>query len=277
MLRKLSVAAMATASILAVPLQAAPLAPTSPWNLNYTATSCDAKRRFGDIAIVISPAPLGETYRLMMEFPGNARLARQHPAKLTFAGDAQGERLTALIFPLSKKGQRGLYAVLPSATAERILETGELDLRIGIEPATKTISFTMAHIELALGKSAGLRKALATCLADLQRHWGMADGKLPEPAPGGQPSGNLTGLFRSEDYPADAFLAGQGGQTNFLIMVGTDGRVMDCIVRQSSGVASLDAMGCQVIRQRARYQPAKDAAGKPIVGTLVQSVKWVLQ
>ena len=56
---------------------AAPLQPTSPWNVNYTATSCDAKRRFGDVALVITPAPLGETMRALAHLGESLALQRE--------------------------------------------------------------------------------------------------------------------------------------------------------------------------------------------------------
>ena len=256
--------------------EAAPLQPTSPWNVNYTATSCDAKRRFGDVALVISPAPLGETMRILIEMPGGARRARQFPAQFDSRDGRGPEAATALVYPLSKKGLRGLYAVLPKASVERALASGEMEIRAG-NAIGKRIGSPTAQAYLALGKTASLLKALETCLADLQKHWGMVDGKVPDSAVRSQVVGNLMGLFTSNDYPLDAVNAGQSGQTAFLLMIGTKGEVMDCLIQESSGIASLDAMGCQVIRERAKFQPATDAAGKPMIGTVRQSVKWVIQ
>lgn len=257
---------------------AAPLQPTSPWNVNYTATSCDAKRRFGDVALVITPAPLGETMRVMIEMPGEMRRARQYPARVMVGDGTGGEVATALLFPLSKKGLRGIYAVLPKTTVERALANGELRLMLGKGTARSKVTFTIADTHLALGKTGALAKALSTCLADLQKHWGMTDGKLPEPAVPGSAIGSVTGIFRSGDYPEDAMDAGQSGTAQYLLMIGRQGEVMDCVVRQSSGIASLDAMGCQVIRERAKFSPAKDSAGKPIVGSvLTPTIRWVIE
>ena len=277
-------ATMKTAALVAMTVmmthsaKAAPLPPTSPWNVNYTATSCDAKRRFGDMAISITPAPLGESIRLMIEMPGRAAQARQYPARL-FSDDGRSpELITALLFPLSKKGVRGLYTVLPKATVDRILARGELDMRVGSATAMgNKLNYTTSHVHLALGKTGALMKALGTCLADLQKHWGMLDGKVPAPAVHSQVVGNLMGIFTSNDYPADALEADQTGRTQLLLMIGTKGEVMDCVVQQSSGIASLDAMSCQVIRERAKFSPAKDSAGEPIVGVVTQSIGWMLK
>jgi protein TonB len=49
----------------------------------------------------------------------------------------------------------------------------------------------------------------------------------------------------------------------FLVLVNETGGVAGCDVVLSSGNPLLDAMGCQVIRKRARFTPALDASGKP--------------
>ena len=48
----------------------------------------------------------------------------------------------------------------------------------------------------------------------------------------------------------------------------------DCLVYEHSGVASLDAQTCTKILQRAKYKPARDAAGKPVKSTHVLYFRW---
>jgi TonB family protein len=98
------------------------------------------------------------------------------------------------------------------------------------------------------------------------------DGKLPVPTVGSRAIGDVRGIFTANDYPVDAFESGQGGTAQFLLMIGEGGRVMDCTAVRSSGVASLDAMGCQVLRERARFKPATDTNGRPAKDTFVTPV-----
>jgi TonB family protein len=276
MLRLLVAASAALYLIRSAPAGAEPVQPTTAWNVNYTATSCDAKRRFGDVAVVITPAPLGKTMRVLIEMPGGARRARQFPA-LFDARDGRGaEKVTALVYPLSKKGFRGLYSVMPRDVVQRAMASGQMEIRAGNSVA-RAVGAPVASAHLALGKTGSLSKALDTCLADLQKHWGMVDGQLPEPAVPGRVVGNIMGLFTADDYPEDAIAAGNSGTTKFLMMIGTKGEVMDCVTLESSGIASLDAMACQVVRERGRFQPATDAAGKPVFGTLQQTLRWVIE
>lgn len=81
-------------------------------------------------------------------------------------------------------------------------------------------------------------------------------------------------MFNSDDYPEDAMNANQGGATKYLLMIDENGGLLDCVIEETSGVASIDAMGCQVMKERAKGKPARDAAGKPIKSILRQQVHW---
>ena len=254
---------------------AVPLQPTGKWMMNYTPTSCEAKRRFGDVAIAIIPGALGETTRVMLELPGKVSRARQFPATVDPSDGRGAAKATALLFPMKAKRSRGLYSVLPNTLVERMMNSGRLDIKVG-NPRLH-IAADSAQASLALGKTDALRKALDTCMADLRTRWGMVGGKLPKPAIASFAQGDVRGVFQSDDYPQDALDANQTGSASYLLMIGRDGSVMDCVVNESSGVASLDAMGCQVIRERAKFKPAIDAAGKPTVDTYgTPPIRWMI-
>lgn len=70
---------------------------------------------------------------------------------------------------------------------------------------------------------------------------------------------------------------GQEGDAQFLLLIDENGKVAGCHVLIASGVPALDAMGCSVIRNRARFKPAVDSAGKPTRSTVVTpKVSWRL-
>jgi outer membrane biosynthesis protein TonB len=90
----------------------------------------------------------------------------------------------------------------------------------------------------------------------------MVDGKLPDPVKIAVAHGELTGLFRNDDYPADAVMANQAGGTKAMLMIDETGKVVDCVPTASSGSAAIDAIVCQVFTERAKFTPATDASGK---------------
>ena len=64
-------------------------------------------------------------------------------------------------------------------------------------------------------------------------------------------------------YPARALREGLSGTVGLTVTVTPEGRATDCVVTQSSGHAELDFAACKEIQEKARFNPALDADGKP--------------
>ncbi|GAA0727809.1 energy transducer TonB [Sphingomonas japonica] len=56
--------------------------------------------------------------------------------------------------------------------------------------------------------------------------------------------------------------------------VEADGRVSDCGIDRSSGNRAYDALICRLIRQRFRFDPARDAQGRAVPSTIVEDHSW---
>ncbi|HEY0027772.1 MAG TPA: energy transducer TonB [Allosphingosinicella sp.] len=87
---------------------------------------------------------------------------------------------------------------------------------------------------------------------------------------------SLPTLFSDADYPADALRAEAQGRVEVRLHIGADGIVSACDVIASSNFASLDSTTCRVLTERARFRPARDAAGKAVSDTVVTSITWKL-
>jgi protein TonB len=87
---------------------------------------------------------------------------------------------------------------------------------------------------------------------------------------------NLNSYFSTDDYPSDARRARAQGDTLVSMTIGPDGRVANCMVTASSGSSALDVASCRILRQRARYSPARDAAGNPTTGRDSGRITWRL-
>jgi TonB family protein len=85
---------------------------------------------------------------------------------------------------------------------------------------------------------------------------------------------NLNAYFSADDYPAG--LERGEGTSSFRLTIGPNGRVADCVITRSSGIAALDQATCRILRSRARYTPARDSAGNPTTGSDSGRVSWRL-
>jgi TonB family protein len=68
--------------------------------------------------------------------------------------------------------------------------------------------------------------------------------------------------------------AGEQGVVEVALDVAPEGRVTACTVTASSGSAILDASTCRILRSRARFNPALDAAGKPVPDRIASRIAW---
>jgi TonB family protein len=69
--------------------------------------------------------------------------------------------------------------------------------------------------------------------------------------------------------------AGQNARVRYRLQVNTKGNVSDCRISESSGNAMLDANTCRMLVSRARFVPARDAAGRPVQSERSDFLDWV--
>ena len=88
---------------------------------------------------------------------------------------------------------------------------------------------------------------------------------------------NLRELVSGDDYPPEAQMADEQGTVDVLVKVDESGRVADCTVEASSGSAALDVQTCRLFWLRAKFAPARDKAGKPVVSAYSRKITWRLE
>jgi protein TonB len=95
---------------------------------------------------------------------------------------------------------------------------------------------------------------------------GNGEGAVPTPPH------RIAGTLGDRDYPRAA--RGAGGTVAISFRVRGDGRVDSCQVISSSGSAVLDGLTCDLVENRFRYRPARDAAGLVVEATQRTSFTW---
>lgn len=85
----------------------------------------------------------------------------------------------------------------------------------------------------------------------------------------------IRGRISDRDFPRTAADAGVSGRVEIIFNVEVDGRVTDCAIERSSGNRELDETTCRLVTQRFRYEPARDARGRPVPSTLIETHEWI--
>ena len=76
------------------------------------------------------------------------------------------------------------------------------------------------------------------------------------------------------DYPEIAQRLGWEGTVGVRVIVGIDGKPIDCVVTSSSGWPILDHTACESMKRFARFDPAKDEDGNPEYGRYTTSIRY---
>jgi TonB family protein len=251
------------------PAVAAPraLEPTKPWDLDYGEAQCTAMREYGSsngpVTLAIIPAPSGENYELVVTYKRRPpQFAEEFGGTVLFASRPIGSwalkygegDLTLYQFRISSNDM----AQARSSPTVTLRLNGELD-----------VSFTLNNMSELID---GLQK----CTADLEDYWNMGGEKNGRIAV--LSKGDINSDFSDRDYPGEALRRMQGGTAQYMLLVDEKGSVAGCHVLKPSGVPALDAMGCLVIRERSKFAPAKDSAGKSVRSTLVTPpITWRIE
>ena len=90
-----------------------------------------------------------------------------------------------------------------------------------------------------------------------------------------RPASNPGTWIHPEDYPSWAAAYDVGGTVTVLVDVDAEGAVVNCAVREGSGIADLDRLACEKITERARFVPARDAEGNRAPNQWQNQVVWV--
>jgi hypothetical protein len=253
--------ALAAAAALAG-ASAPPRQPVQPWTLDYGETACTALRVYGDpaepVTFAMRPSSNGKVVRLVVARAGRAADARQFPVRTNLGGD--GAHTTALRFGTRKAGPRTLIWInVARADLEALRRAGVVDL-----------AGDGLHERFAVPKIGAVLDSMDSCNADLRHYWNV---EAPPPHPA-EPLKPLAQYFSDDDYPSQALFEHATGRSRVVMMIDETGMLKDCLVEETSGVAVLDAMTCDVLRERAKFRPAADAAGKPVKSVLTQGVVW---
>lgn len=252
---------------------AEPLQPVRNWNVDFREDQCLASRDYGaaerPIKLGIRPSLNGQSYEMIVSRPSSGP---SDPKELKGSVDFGGGPIRAwLLVYGTGDNKTTLYQFRISASEMEQARTA------------RTVAFDgsgTSRVTFALTSMPQLLKGLEACTADLRQYWN-ADGEKAGPiARGAKPADgrDIRSIFSADDYPGVAMSLSQSGKTQYTLLIDEKGRIGGCHVVEPSGVPVLDAMGCQVLRRRARFTPALDLGGKPVRSTVTTPpVVWRIE
>lgn len=265
------------------------LAPSSQWHLNYAPDSCRLARAFGTgkeevvlaldrfqpgptVHMTLTGEPLkvrGDVRRILLRFGPNdpAFEKRFTPGTL-----ADGKAALVVGGGMVVTGYDPAWAAQKDEGLRKVQE---------IDPALyAAIRFLELRIAgkqtvvLETGSMAAAEKQLAACTDDLLRGWAIDVAAHKSLTRSANPVGNPASWMSSKDYPPDMWHAGYQGLVHFRLIVDAEGKPKSCHIQQSTRPKDFEDAVCNGIMKRASFEPALDAAGKPVASYYLNSVRF---
>jgi len=241
------------------------MAPTGPWNVDFGDKMCLLVRPYGkdrSTHLMLKPAMLGDGLEIIVsETTSEASDPLSGKAALSIWGT-----------PSAAETYFNAYSTA-SARLIRIwikedaipLSTVRGTLQIDAKPEGRHL-FAIPGIENAL-------PILSKCLDQLRTAYKVSSTDLA--AIVSEPKAERAAVFSTEDYPYEAYSTGKGGTVGVLFWIEATGRITTCEVIESSAAPVLEKATCDVLIKRARYSPARDAAGRPVRAPSFTRVRWM--
>lgn len=265
--------------------EARPLSPASPWNVDYADDSCALRRDFVDggntVSLEMRQFAPGDGFRVIvagkgLDFKMRAAQVRfapapkstevQSPAHLTYGAGTRGVSWNDSLFvvrSLDRLFEAGQLPRQRQAADYRKVEGGVQGLEIGgvLEPG----------IFLKTGELYRPMQAMRQCLDELLGHWGIdvaAQKTLSRHAKPLEPRKwrrLLQTNFPKTERDIDGLVRAR-------IMVGADGRATSCHIQIKSQDPLFETTTCREMMKATLFEPALDAAGKPIASYYLTQV-----
>ncbi len=258
----------------------APIAPTGKWTVDFGEAQCVAMRNYGTadapLTLAIRPAAIGDVMQMSVVQSGSSQEVRQFEGTMTL-DSAKPEPISILTYPAMPPTEKLLIHAINLTKNEFEPVRTATSLRVR---SWRTVDRTFALTQMA-----AVAKTLDRCLLDLRKLWNLPLDAEAQKARDEQPPGlfpmptteqPLGTYFKSEDYPAVAWNQRGTGVVSIVLLVDEKGKLATCNVFEASGLASLDAQSCAILKARAKFKPGVDAAGKPVKSGGSMTIRWAL-
>lgn len=263
---KSALAALALQSV--VPGPSIPLEPTGPWTVEATDATCLVGRKFAagaqELTLGFRKVPASGKIRVALWVPDSSAKPVGGRAELRLD---EGSPVLASFFK-GDVNMPGLKLIAIDARTDQ-LPTLANSKELHVAAGEFVQTFHLRGI-------AGAMRALGDCENGLLVSWGVDPKSIESIKTPATIKGNPLSLFSTNDYPSAAMSRKEQGISSVRLTVGADGRPLNCGVVESSGSKALDEKTCYIHMRRARYEPARTAAGEAVPSVVFQRMSWSL-
>lgn len=295
--RSVTVLGLACYAVIPAPLLAKEplrLAPSSKWHVNYGKDSCRLARSFGtgDDEVLLTldrfqPGPMiyltligrpvgvrGTTREMTLQFgPVEPKQERSFSVGSLSGGKPAVIVDRSLLFVDGGPEWNGTDTVQPPEERGRKLPA--------IDPARyASVTYLAVDIRgkrplvLETGSIVAAEAVLAACTDDLLSGWGIDVAAHRSLSRFATPKGSPGDWLTSNDYPMTMLFGGNQANVDFRLIVDETGKPKSCHIQQSTRPEAFDSAVCKGIMRRAAFEPALDAAGKPVASYYLNRVRF---
>ena len=249
----------------AAPKPPALMAPSGPWNVDFGDKMCLLVRPYGkdrSTHLMLKPAMLGDSLEIIVtETTSEVRDPQSGKAALSIWGTPSKAETYFTAYSTASARLIRIWIKEDAVPLSTVRGTLQIDAR----PEGSHL-FAIPGIENAL-------PVLSKCLDELRIAYKVSSTDLASIVT--EPKAEVSAIFSTEDYPYEADSEGKGGTVGVLFWIEATGRVSTCEVIESSAPPVLEKATCNVLTKRAKYSPARDAAGRPLRAPSFTRVRWM--
>jgi len=267
------------------------LQPSSPWDVDYAANSCRLIRTFGEgkaetKLVFESPAP--HVMDMLVVGKPLDTYDEQVPARFLPVG---GKPFDGTVAQTVTKGDPAiLWSNFPMLPPDAIAKAEQMSSKLSRDPHVRPPAISLADkaylreaheqfdaetteleidthknhpVILETGSLGPPMAALEKCNRDSLKDWGVdpdLEDKIVRPVWAINPT---QWLFES-DYPRDMLLQGKESDVTVRLLVDASGKVTKCTSLSHFDAPEFNAISCDEITKRARFEPAELADGTKV-------------
>lgn len=288
--RRLAGWALWALGIVSPPAWAAAPAPISlardgPWVANFDDDSCQLLGRFGTgksaIVAIFTRYQPSTNFNLALQGESLDREGSSSLVKLAFGPGLPEQKALATLGTLSGKPLMIFNAMRLDRWTRSPKQRDEVPPEIypEQEAAISTLTVQLGgkrNYRLELGSMGKPMATMRTCMDGLLKHWGYDPLVLAAQTRPVTPIGSPGDWVTTSDYPSKAVMGGYNGLIQFRLDLDATGKILGCHILARTNPDEFADAACRALTRRARFEPALDAAGKPMKSFYINSIRFVM-